>query len=345
VRTGRELCQLEQVGKAVYEVALSPDGKSAAAVARTGTIRLWDSTTGQVRFELEKHDEAESSNAPGYNLSFSPDGQLLATCGRDGVVRLWSVTTGRLVRQGTEASHVPALAFSADGRLLAGGGQYESPRVWEVASLQERFRWNESSLGLIFAGPRLLVSVQVGADLLTRDLAALGAADNAGKQLDAPTLWDLLAGEATPADRAIRAMVALRERAVPLLGEKLQAVSVLDGKFLERLIAELDAEDFDVRDRASAELARRGEQAEPALLAARKTPRSAEHRRRLEELLARRAEAFPPERLRVLRAIEALEEIATPEARRILERLAKGEPTAEETRQARASLARLGGIP
>jgi WD40 repeat protein len=343
--TGQELCKLEKIAEPVVAVALAPEGKVAAVAERTGSIRVWDALTGRVRFELEKAGEVALDKPVACVLCFAPDGRTLATCGRDGVLRLWDANTGRLLREGTEVSAVAHLAFSADGRLLAGGGQYESPRVWEVASLQERFRWNESSLGLIFAGPRLLVSVQVGADLLTRDLAALGDADNAGKSLKLADLWDRLVGEATPADRAIRALVALRERAVPLLGEKLQPVPVLDGKLLERLIADLDAEDFDVRDRASAELARRGEQAEPALLAARKTPRSAEHRRRLEELLARRAEAFPPERLRVLRAIEALEEIGTPQARAILERLAKREPTAEETRQARAALERLGGNP
>lgn len=46
-------------------------------------------------------------------------------------------------------------------------------------------------------------------------------------------------------------------------------------------------------------------------------------------------------RLRLLRAIEVLECAATPEARRVLKRLAGGEPRALLTREARAALERL----
>jgi hypothetical protein len=65
-------------------------------------------------------------------------------------------------------------------------------------------------------------------------------------------------------------------------------------------------------------------------------------RRRVESLL-QKLEAKSPsvEQLRPLRAVELLEQIATPEARQLLEALAGGSRDAGLTRDARAALERL----
>jgi hypothetical protein len=53
----------------------------------------------------------------------------------------------------------------------------------------------------------------------------------------------------------------------------------------------------------------------------------------------------PPEVLRTLRAIAALERAGTPEARATLERMARGNPDAMETRDAKSALDRLSRRP
>ena len=53
----------------------------------------------------------------------------------------------------------------------------------------------------------------------------------------------------------------------------------------------------------------------------------------------------PPEVLRTVRAIAALERVGTPEARAVLERMAQGNPDALETRDAKSVLNRLGRGP
>jgi hypothetical protein len=71
---------------------------------------------------------------------------------------------------------------------------------------------------------------------------------------------------------------------------------------------------------------------------------SLEQRRRVEELLAALPGATTPptqEELQRLRTLIVLERIGTPEARRMLEDVAKGPGSALLTRQARAALACL----
>ena len=80
--------------------------------------------------------------------------------------------------------------------------------------------------------------------------------------------------------------------------------------------------------------------AEPALLAALHDKPSVEKRRRVEDLLKRLDASVSPELLRGVRAVEVLESLGTPEARQVLQTLAKGAAEARLTREANAALKR-----
>jgi HEAT repeat protein len=108
-----------------------------------------------------------------------------------------------------------------------------------------------------------------------------------------------------------------------------------------KLIAALDDDSFDKREAASRSLALLGDRAENPLrdaLAADPTP---EAKRRIEQLLADHGPIPTGEKLRYLRAIEVLEHIATPDARRLLEKLANGDDSDDITKDVKASLERL----
>jgi hypothetical protein len=67
-----------------------------------------------------------------------------------------------------------------------------------------------------------------------------------------------------------------------------------------------------------------------------------EVRRRIELLLEKHDRAtLAPERVREVRALEILEQVGTPEARELLEKLTKGASEARLTREAKASVERL----
>jgi hypothetical protein len=117
---------------------------------------------------------------------------------------------------------------------------------------------------------------------------------------------------------------------LPFLKDHLQP----DLQGVPQLVADLDADAFAVRQKAAEELEKLGVATEPALRKALKGQPSIELKRRIEQLLDRL-------RLEVLRALEVLERLDTPESRQLLEKLAAGPGDAWLTKEAKASTRRL----
>jgi hypothetical protein len=153
---------------------------------------------------------------------------------------------------------------------------------------------------------------------------------------------ELKSSDAAEAYHAIWSLTARPKEAVRFLREQLQPGSLLDSQLLPRLIADLDSPRFAVRKRATEELGKLGELAEPALRQELRRRPSLEVIQRIEQLLLKRQGKIPPpEDLRMMRALEVLEHIGTSEAQDILLHLAKGEPGASITQEARAGAERL----
>jgi hypothetical protein len=268
-------------------------------------------------------------------LAFSADGRTLATGGgealthfrdldeyrfsaaarlSDYAVCLWDVATGKQVRrlEGHQGG-VFALGFSRDGRALLS-------RSWDTTALV----W-----GLAAAG---------------------GQPAPAHDPLTTEELQDLWAGlrdaDAEKAHRAVAKLGAAPEQAVPFLGERLRPVPPVGPARLAELLANLDSDDFALRERGTRELKRLAELAEEAVRKALQAQPSPEMRRRLEDIVANLESPLPPpERLQTLRALEVLEQIGTPAARQVLERLSRGAPQAWLTREAEAGVQRLARKP
>jgi WD40 repeat protein len=292
-------------------------------------------------------------------IAFSPNGKLVAVVRRGPVswpagpwargeviaVSLADVATGQEVLH-LETGHVDYLAFSPDGRVLATADSW-IVRQWEVATGKEIFtqRSHEAlpgapeqagvtSLALLPGGRGLLTGLRDGT-ILVWNITPNRPAGN-----DPERLWtDLAADDARTAYRAVHALAASPTQTITYLKQHLQPVSELDPKRVAQWIADLDSEQFAVREAATKELAALGELVQPALRQALKGKPSAEVRKRLEGLLV--PHRVPTaEVLRVLRAIWVLERIGTVEARQMLQKLASG-AMAPQTRAAREALDRL----
>ena len=106
------------------------------------------------------------------------------------------------------------------------------------------------------------------------------------------------------------------------------------------LIAALGAEEFADRESATKELAALGRRVEPDLRKAAGTSASGEIRSRAGDLLAR-LPLLAPDELRVVRAVEVVEWVATPEAVRLLESWVAGTDVPRLATEARSARARL----
>jgi hypothetical protein len=114
-----------------------------------------------------------------------------------------------------------------------------------------------------------------------------------------------------------------------------------DPQRLAQLIADLNNDNFAVREKATQELAKLGDTVRPALTRVLAGQPSPETRRRVEQLLNLAEPSLTAEEVRQVRCVEVLEHIGNAEARRLLKTLAGGEPGAVLTREAGASLDRL----
>jgi RNA polymerase sigma factor (sigma-70 family) len=345
--TGKELNTLQGHANWVIALAFAPSGRLLASGSLDKSARLWDLDAGKELRKLDGHTQEVSV------VAFSPDGRTLASASRDDTVRLWEAATGRLRWQfGPNKMGRAAVAFSPDGRLLLTGTSDTDRgiRLWDLATGQELCKvWGHRGFvqALAFApGGKTAISASDDSTVLVWDVAALRGtppplARVGGAELE--TMWTDLHGEdAARAYLARGRLAAAPEQALPLLKEVLRPIPALEAERLARLIKELDDDDFATREKATEELEKLAGAAETELRKALEATTTAEVRERLKKVLEADGRGPSAERLRQERALEVVELMGTPEARKLLSELAKGAPQAWLTREARAALDRMG---
>jgi WD40 repeat protein len=326
-------------GNAVYHVAFAPDGRSVAS-----GWKVWDAASGRVVAAFQDRDPRNQGPAMFSPTFFTSDGRQLIASEPEGV-RIWDIATGKEVRWAlrTKRNAFHRVALSHDGRFLASGGDgpgwggaANDPaiRVWELASGEEVATLvgnEEGTWDLDFSPDDRFLASGSGAKHTTHDATV--------------RIWDLATGRQRrrfeghlAAVNAVaftsdgRSVVSGSEDGTALvwdagdLQDTVKADKVLNSDALQAHWNTLAGNDARAAYRATWTLG---------------VPSAAEF---LCEHLQAVAIAEPitaPEVLRRVRVITALERTGTPEARGGLERVAQGNRDALETREAKASLARL----
>ncbi|HYT88235.1 MAG TPA: hypothetical protein VEL76_05915 [Gemmataceae bacterium] len=273
--------------------------------------RLWDIPGARERFRFQDplaREMAESAmgwiigRSSAVPAAFSPDGRLFATPGVGGIVLFETASGQPRLRLAGHLQEVTAVAFTPDGKTLLSSSSDGTVLIWDIT------------------GPGTTARLP-------------------GTAVD---LWASLADlRPERAGQALGSMVARPAEALAVLRKHLKPVTVGQNT-LSKLIAELDDPKFTIRDQATRELANLGPLASKALTAKLRTGPSLETAQRIEKLLSTIAATLPtPEQLQLIRGVEVLERIGTPEARRHLQELAQGAEGARLTDEAREALQRM----
>ncbi|MCI0358495.1 MAG: protein kinase [Planctomycetaceae bacterium] len=132
-KTGRPLGTIPEHVGPFSALAFSRDGRLLASASYDRSVRLSNSTTGEL-LSLGSH----SGNVE--CVAISPDGKLLASGGEDKTVRVWDTTTGRELREllglRGHTGRCCCVAFSPDGLRLASASSDRTIRLWDATPLR-----------------------------------------------------------------------------------------------------------------------------------------------------------------------------------------------------------------
>ncbi|HYV38866.1 MAG TPA: PQQ-binding-like beta-propeller repeat protein [Gemmataceae bacterium] len=339
VAKGKEIQHLQ--GGAGF-LAFSPHGKLLAYSGKGGTIHVWD---------IAGAKEVRRWTARSAALAFSSDGNLLAIAGTEDI-EVWSVASGaKIAHLKGLTSIISSLAFSPSGRVLAAAGRkttrfspmdFTTPiQTWDVLSGQALRQidiplWIREMPLAFSPNGRVLASSGGDSSILLWDMTGGAKAANLdAKELD--RLWSDLASDAVKAEPALWALALSPKQSLPFLQEHLKPVAPADAQQIAKLVADMDSEQFAVRQKAAAALEKLGEAAEPAVHKIMTGNLTLEVRQRLHQFIEKRGN----ELVHKFRAIEALEQMGTPQSLQLLETIAKNAVQPRASEAAQAALKRL----
>jgi WD40 repeat protein len=317
LRDGRQLASSASANRTYSPYLLpSPDNRSAITLdQQQNRLLVWDLPTGKqtraftgfangIAFQPTFHPSGRTFAVPAYSVL---DAQAGTTRPVMRIVEWASGETRMELATGTQA--ITAASFSPDGKSLAVGWQDSTVVVYDATGDDAPKPWKD-------------------------------------KLTEPAKLWDALSGKtAREAWTAMRELTDRPDVALAIVRENVKPVAaphVPTADEVAKLIGNLDAPAFAVREAAMKDLKRYGKMVETELRKAMDTTPSPESKERIEKLLTAIAKPATPNPTEA-RAVELLERIGTAEAKAELAKLAAGDPASLMTQDAAQSLKRLGG--
>lgn len=133
------LAGLDLGAEAAQAVAVSPDGRLAAAYTEDGAVLLWDVADPRQVRPLPALPAVAAPVQPVGTVAFSPDGATLAVGGDPGFAHLWDIRDPAAPRRAadlpltTPTTAALAVTFSPDGATLVAGTTNSEVQRWALA--------------------------------------------------------------------------------------------------------------------------------------------------------------------------------------------------------------------
>ena len=120
-------------GGPVYGVAVTHDGATVVSCSTDQTVRVWDTLTGQQKFQLNGHVGAIHA------VALSPDETFAVSSGADGTLRLWDIVGGQQLKQlSTYDATMYSIAVHPQGALIAAAGADRKVHLLDMITGTER---------------------------------------------------------------------------------------------------------------------------------------------------------------------------------------------------------------
>ena len=338
LESGSQLASHGALGTSSQNVWFLPGSQTLALTGSEG-IRFWNP---------EGKWEKKPLKMKAVRFALSPNGLVVAALSA-GTLRLVDTQTGLDIHQFPDVGRGSSVAFADNGRTLAMGTSDGTVRLFDWSERRERASFRAAENGpyhLTFSpdGKRL-AGVENTTALVwdVADVVAPSPRNVHGKTTDIDVWCGLLSSKESPlAYEAVWTLAAIPDHALPKLKRLLTSFRPGNPKQIELWIKDLDSTEFAVREKALAELRRFGDMIRAPVEAALQNPLSLEQRRRLETLkesLSR--ENATSEEMTIRRAIMAIEQMNTPQARAVLEELARDQTNVLVSSHARVAAMRL----
>jgi hypothetical protein len=360
VRSGKTLCSFKEGHDALGSLAFTADGRALLFCAGFEVFRC-DVAAGKIarRIAVPRPDvpdppTAGSPDSCFHWTTFSKSGRFLAYAHRAGYLVVADLERDAVLGSLPCPSRWAEMAFSPDERTLAWVDSGEATiHLVEVATSRERHRFpgHEGGTAALAFSPdgRVLYSGGNDTTVLAWDLTGrLLLKAEWGKPVGARGLrecWARLGeGDSGGTYRSGRRLAGSPGEAIPFLRERLLSFPRVERKQVAGLAARLDSEAYQSRLRAAEELKGLDFHALEYCREALGGKLPLEALRRLEGVVRHQERSWRegPDGLRCRRAVEVLESVGSPEARRALEEVAAGAPGSALAAEVREALARLG---